>query len=287
MTAAPPVRVRSRHVQWVEDRLSARDWAIIETVNRLGLVSGVQLERCHFADLAEGRSRTVSRSRTLARLVAWRVLLPLPRRVGGPRQGSSVTVFALDTAGVRLLRQRTGMDNAGRIRRPGIPGERFVRHVLAVAELYTGLVEAARSGNFILRQFQAEPRWPDGLGGSVNPDAYVVVSNGRVDHLWWIEVDMATESLPTVRRKLRTYLDFLARGGHGPRGVMPRVLVAVPDQHRAAAVRAEVSPCRRPPPTLCTLSVKASWRRGWCKNSLHSRTGLFGGSNDSQMNQTA
>jgi Replication-relaxation len=253
MTAAPPVRVRSGHVQWVADRLSARDWAIIETVNRLGLISGVQLERCLFADLAEGRSRTVSRSRTLARLVRWRVLLPLPRRVGGPRQGSSVTVFALDTAGVRLLRQRSGMDNAGRIRRPGIPGERFVRHACATAEIFTSLTEADRAGALILRGFQTEPRWPDGLGGSLNPDAFVVVSNGRVDHLWWIEVDMATESLPTIRRKLRTYLDFLARGGRGPRGVMPRILAAVPDHSRVVAVRAEVTTL--PPPATDLMHV--------------------------------
>jgi len=150
-------------------------------------------------------------------------------------------VFALDTAGVRLLRQRTGTANSGRIRRPGVPGERFVRHVIAVAEMFTTLTEADRAGTLILRQFEAEPRWPNGLGRSLNPDAFVVVSNGRVDHLWWIEVDMATESLPTIRRKLRTYLDFLARGGRGPRGIMPRVLVSVPDHARAAAVRAEVA----------------------------------------------
>ncbi len=250
MTAhAPPGRVRSDHVQWVADRLSARDWAIIETVDQLGLATGQQIEKCHFADLVEGRSRTVSRSRALARLVRWRVLLPLPRRVGGPKQGSSVTVFALDTTAVRLLRQRTGTDNAGRIRRPGIPGERFVRHVITVAEMFTSLTEADRTGALILRQFQAEPRWPDGLGGSLNPDAFVAVSNGRVDHLWWIEVDMATESLPTIRRKLRTYLDFLARGGRGPRGIMPRVLVAVPD-HAGLPPSGPKSPDYHLPPPI-------------------------------------
>jgi hypothetical protein len=242
MTATPsPLRVRSGQVHWVVNRLSTRDWAIIETVNRLKLVTGQQLERCHFRDLAVGRSRTVSRSRTLARLVAWRVLLSLPRRIGGPRQGSSVTVFALDTAGVWLLRQRTGTDNTRRIRRPSVPGERFIRHTIAVAELYTDLVESERAGALILRQFQVEPRWPNGLGGSLSPDAFVVVSNGRVDHLWWIELDRATESLPTIRHKLRAYLDFLARGGRGPRGVMPRVLVAVPDDKRTIAVQAEVA----------------------------------------------
>jgi hypothetical protein len=247
MTAdAPPVRVRSGHVQWVADRLSARDWAIIETINRLHLVTGHQLERLHFADLAAGRSRTVTRSRTLARLVRWRVLVPLPRRVGGPRQGSTVTVYALDTAGGWLLRQRASQGTARRIRRPGLSGERFVRHTLAVAELSVTLVEADRSGAFVLRDFQPEPRWPDGLGGWLKPDAYLVVSNGRVDHLWWVEMDLATESLPTIRRKLRTYLDFLSRGGRGPRGAMPRVLVVVPEPARAIAVQGEVGAL--PPP---------------------------------------
>lgn len=63
-----------------------------------------------------------------------------------------------------------------------------------------------------------------------------MVSNGRVDHLWWAEVDRATESLATIGRKLLSYLDFVNRGGRGPRNAVPRVLVTVPDHQRREAI---------------------------------------------------
>lgn len=244
MTAdhSPVLRVRTGHVTWVADRLSARDWAVVETVNRLHLVTGRQIERLHFAELS-GRSRTVTRSRTLARLMDWRVLMPLPRRVGGAGRGSTVTVYALDTCGSRLLTERLNQKAVqSKTRRPGVPGERFVHHILSISELYVDLVEAERAEQFQLRTFQAEPAawWPNGIGGWLKPDAFLVVSNGKVDYLWWIEVDLGTESMPTVMRKLRTYVDFVNRGQAGPRGAVPRVLVSVPNDRRRATLSGEI-----------------------------------------------
>lgn len=251
----PVLRVRTGHVAWVADRLSARDWDVIETVNRLHLVTGRQLERLHFAELS-GRSRTVTRSRTLTRLVAWRVLMPLPRRVGGPGRGSTVSVYALDAAGSRLLIERLNQKSVQlKVRRPGMPSERFVRHILATSELYVSLVESERAGQFQLRTFQAEPAawWPNGLGGWLKPDAFFVVSNGKVDYLWWVEVDLGTESLPTVVRKLQAYLDFVNRGQVGPRGGVPRVLVSVVGDLRRVALAEQVG--RLPAPAVKLLHV--------------------------------
>jgi hypothetical protein len=239
-----PSRVRAGHVAWLADRLSPRDWDILTTVNRLRVVSGPQLGRLHFADHRTATASAYSRSQVLARLVRWRVLAQLPRRIGGPAHGSSASVYALDTAGHHLLaRQRIQDPRGSRVRRPGVVSDRWTNHTLTVAELYVAFVEAHRAGRLILRDFRAEPHawWPDGLGGWLKPDAYVVVSDGKVDHLWWVEVDMATESLPTVQHKLRTYLDFDRRGGLGPRQAMPRVLISVPTQHRGAAAFAKVA----------------------------------------------
>lgn len=207
MTAAqPPKRVRTRHLAWVGERLSERDWKILEAVNRLHLVTGLQVERLFFVDLGP-RSRIVSRSRALARLVAWRVLVRLPRRVGGARRGSSVAAYALGSAGQRLLALRAnGEQKPPAIRKVGVPSDRFVAHILAVSELDACLTEANRIGSLVLRQFTTEPSawWPNERGGWLKPDAFFIVSNGQVDHLWWAEVDRATESVATVNRKLRT-----------------------------------------------------------------------------------
>lgn len=244
MTAAqPPKRVRAGHLAWVGERLSERDWLVLETVNRLHLVTGWQLDRLHFAGL-HGRSRTVTRSRTLSRLTQWRVLTRLPRRIGGAKRGSSVAVYALDTAGQRLLVERASWaGTAPTVRRPGAPSERFVAHVIDTSELYVQLVEAGRAGLVTLRDFVTEPAswWPNGVGSWLKPDAYLVISNGTVDHLWWIEVDRATESTEAVKRKLRSYLDFINRGQLGPRDAIPRVLVTVPGAKRCRDVASLVA----------------------------------------------
>lgn len=249
MTGTPaPQRVRTRHVAWVAERLSERDWNILEAVNHLHLVTGLQLERLFFADLTT-RSRIVTRSRCLSRLVSWRILTRLPRRVGGAQRGSSVAAYALGPTGQRLLVMRAYSDTTPpAIRNVGVPSDRFIAHILDVTELYVRLAEASRSSSLILRQFTTEPAawWPTDQGKWLKPDAFFVVSNGRVDHLWWAEVDRATESLATIGRKLRTYLDFVNRGGLGPRDAVPRVLVTAPDDRRQETIHKLT--VRMPPP---------------------------------------
>ena len=249
MTAhLPPEPVRAGHVAWVAARLSTRDWHIVEAVHRLRLVTGWQLDRLYFAELA-GRSRTVSRSRALSRLVSWQVLARLPRRVGGAQRGSSVAVYALGVAGQRVLRERaSGTPLSKPVRPATVPGDRFIAHTLAIAELYVQLVEADRAGQLRLWEFKANASawWPNGEGGWLKPDAYLVTSNGRVDHLWWAEVDRATESVPTVTTKLQTYLRFVQQGQIGPREAIPRVLITVPHEQRRTALTNVVQ--RLPPP---------------------------------------
>lgn len=231
-------RVRQAHVDWLLDRLSERDWWIVTAMGRVRLLTGQQIERLAFADLS-GRSRSVVRWRVLKRLADWRVLASLPRRVGGAVRGSGSTAYALDSAGQQLVRMRDDVPDYVHVRRPTMPGERFVRHVLAVSELYVQLVEAARRGGFELADFRAEPfAWvPDGLGGWLKPDAFLSVSSSEVSDDWFAEVDLATEHIPTLKRKVETYLDFYERGQFGPNGVMPRVLFVVPDERRQEAAQ--------------------------------------------------
>lgn len=234
-------RLRPSHLEWVADRLTDRDWQIIQAVNDLRLLTGRHIERLFFAGLGSSRSRTASRSRALKRLVAWRVLVPLPRRIGGAGRGSTPQAFALDSAGQRLIRQRQlASGQLPRVRRPGAPGDRTIRHILAVSECFVALTETARTHDFRVVTFQAEPScwWPNGLGGYVKPDAYTVLGLGRVRDHWWIECDLATESLPAVKRQLLTYLDFADRGQLGPGRIMPRIAIATTNPARQHAIQA-------------------------------------------------
>lgn len=241
-----PRRVRLPHVERLLGAVSPRDWAIISSLYRLRLASGLQLERLHFYDLAS-RSKSVKRWQVLKRLVDARVLMPLERRVGTAAGGSDKLCYALDSAGQRLMQFRMNAEAPEtRVRRPRMPGERFVAHTLAVSELYVGLVEFGRLGGFTVEQFDIEPRWPDGLRGWLRPDAYVQLAYNGDRYSWWYEADMATESLPTVETKLRSYLNFVRRGQLGPGGITPWVLVGVPTQARLAAIQKEVNKLDEP-----------------------------------------
>jgi hypothetical protein len=216
------------------ETLSEREWQIMGTVNRLRLATGLQLEWLHFAELT-GKSRSVVRWRILKRLVDAQVLMPLTRRVGGGLRGSAQLAYALDVAGERLLRLRRNLRaDDERIRRPGPIGERFVAHTLATSELYVQLVEHSRIESFTVDEYLAEPAswWPNGAGGWMKPDAYLSISAGDVIDHWWIEVDLATEAVPTLRGKFMAYMDFVALGQLGPADVVPRVLVTVPTAPR-------------------------------------------------------
>ena len=75
-------RVRWSYVEALAERLTDRDWQIIESLNRVRLATGLQLERLHFHELA-ARSRSIMRWRVLKRLSDARVLAA-PARRGGP-----------------------------------------------------------------------------------------------------------------------------------------------------------------------------------------------------------
>src|SRR6266536_5163029 len=244
-------RVTRAGVERVADGLGERDRAILASMSRLRVLTGRQVERLHFAGLG-GAHRDRTRRRVLERLVGLGVLAPLERRIGGVRAGSAGLVFALGPVGQRLpgLMPTKGLDwmtTVRRSRRPGTPTERFLKHSLAVSELYVHLVEHARGGLFQLITFRAEPAcwWRDSEGMWIRPDAYVVVgtkedrkADDAWEDLWAIEVDMATESLPTLRRKLTAYLDLVEQGESGPDGGdLPGVLITVPDKHRLRDVR--------------------------------------------------
>ncbi|MGA9690232.1 MAG: replication-relaxation family protein [Pseudonocardiaceae bacterium] len=229
-------RVTGAAAERIAEGLSRRDQAIADTVRRVRVVTGRQLERLHFAELL-GAHRDRTRRRVLARLTDLQVLTTLDRRIGGARAGSAGLVFALGVVGQRLAALLPHRDNPTqeRVRRPGSPTDRFLKHSLAVSELYVQLVELARHQHFTLAGFRAEPAcwWQDSTGNWIKPDAYVCLETADLTDSWAIEVDRATESPSTIRHKLSVYLQLVELGDNGPDGdVLPRVLITVPDEQR-------------------------------------------------------
>lgn len=250
-------RVTGAYLAEVRGRLGERDWAVLGSLERVRVLSGGQLERLLFDDIAS-TSRGRTRRRVLGRLVELGLVVTLQRRIGGVRAGSAGLVYALSAGGQRLLDQEVGI-LAPRYRLPGTPGTLFLAHALTVAEIYVALSEECRRVLGVeLRTFDAEgaARWPIGASrsGFLRPDALVVLGADGIEDVWWLEVDRDTESLPRIGAMLRRYLDFAHSGLAGPGGVVPRVLVSVTSEERADAVRSLV---RRLPPPAAALFVVA------------------------------
>jgi hypothetical protein len=211
--------------------------AILRDLGRVRCLTGGQLERLHFHDL-QSANRDRARRRVLTRLIHLSLISTLSRRIGGVRAGSAGLVYSLDATGQRLL---SLLDHEGdiKVRRPWTPGTLFLQHTLAVAELYVSLREAERSGKLELSVFLAEPAsWQrTATLGTLKPDAYTLIAHGETEDAWWIEVDRATESRTTLRRKFNLYLLAAQAGIVGPDKLLPRVLVTVPDKPRLEAVR--------------------------------------------------
>jgi hypothetical protein len=240
-------------------QLSDRDLAILRQVAELRLMSARQIEAVHFPCSEHGSAgaATRARQRVVARLIRERLLVSLVRRIGGVRAGSAGLVLGLGPVAGRVLR----LD--GR-RRAYEPSGRFVAHTLAISQLVVDVILAGRAGHCDLLTWQAEPQsWRSftGLSGRqvIRPDAFVRLGVGEYELDWFCELDLASESLPTVLAKCRLYADYYQSGEEQARhGVFPRVVWIVPDAARAERVWAAITRSRAFPDGLFVVSTMAS-----------------------------
>jgi hypothetical protein len=210
---------------------------VLNFVSECRLASGKQLVRRFWQTSNRDTAAARAGRRALKHLADNRVLDPLPTRtVGGLHGGSDTLVYGVGVAGVKLLARRGLIQ-----KRLGTPGERYVKHTLAITELVVALHEADRGGVLeLIEPPQFEPAcWRGfiGAGGSrvvLKPDLFVRVGAGSVsEDRWLIEVDLATEASATIRAKALRHLAYY-RSASEP--VHPRVLWAVPDMRRAEQI---------------------------------------------------
>jgi hypothetical protein len=216
---------------------SKRDRGVLETVTRLRLLSGQQLERLLFTEGENPASNARLARRTLARLVERGCLDRLERRIGGVRAGAAGHVYFATGRAQRLVAYWNGY-GLQRPRSRYEPSAAFARHTLAIAECYVQLVEADRAGDTELIAFDAEPAcWQSyiGVGGVrqwVKPDALVRLGlDASHEARAWLEVDCGTEGRTALVRKCRAYASCYRAGGLE---VFPRVVWIATNKRRAA-----------------------------------------------------
>ena len=245
-----PTRLRS-----ISDELSARDRAVLVFVSETRLTTGRQLARRFWAASPDGDSPEARAARrTLGRLAQSQVLTPLPRRIGGPRAGSSGIVYGVGTAGLKLL-ARSGFH----ARRLSAPGAMFTDHTLAIAETVVELHEADRAGELELIAVQTEPTCWRGfvaVGGAavhLKPDLFVRIgAAGASEDCWMIEVDRSTEGSGALRVKAERHLAYW---GSGQEPTHPRVLWAVPDEQRVSQLTHVLRPLPDPADRLFAICL--------------------------------
>jgi hypothetical protein len=249
MTAVPERRrrVSRRQLLHIERDLSDRERAVLGSVERFHFLTTGQLQLLHFTDHASSASAGRVCRRALHRLADLRVIEALERRIGGIRAGSAAYIWRVGPIGDRLLRDAT--DGPARRKEPS---PRLLDHTLAVAACYCELVVAARQGAIELLEATPEPgSWRRylGPGGSrevLKPDLHAVTASGEYEDHWFVEVDRATESLPTVLKQCALYEAYRRTGQEqAARGVFPRVLWVVPDERRATQLRSAIGRARQ------------------------------------------
>lgn len=224
----------------VASQLSDRHWQILHSLQALPYLTTRQLQRWHYppSEFTPTSAARTSRQ-ALRRLAGFGLVDHLERRIGGVRAGSSGFVWSLTAQGATLL----GEDTRRRWREPSIS---HLEHSLAIAELVVQVEETTEQGPIHALTVETEPRcWrevPVAQGGLklLKPDLRLTLTAGELELHWFVEIDRATEHRPALARKCRTYLRAWQAGVEAEHGIFPRVLWVVPDEERAAVLRAVI-----------------------------------------------
>ncbi|MCW2783995.1 MAG: hypothetical protein JWP74_512 [Marmoricola sp.] len=157
----------------------------------------------------------------------------------------------LTSVGQRLRNLRSGRGATGTVREPG---ERFIAHYLAIADVRLALVQAERAGGSIsVLQCVIEPRaWRrfTSFGGTevLKPDLFAITvtpDDADFEEHWFIEVDRGTESLPTVLKQCDRYEAYRRSGqAEAEHGVFPLIVWVVPDERRASKLAERITNAR-------------------------------------------
>ncbi|WP_280448630.1 replication-relaxation family protein [Nocardia brasiliensis] len=249
LSGTTPTRKRPvRDLGKLAKQMSERDWSILRSVAEHRYLTVSQIHALHFGDMPPASGLRTAQ-RVLARLRRDRVLANLKQRIGGHQPGSNATVHYVDEVGDRLLRQQSDRQTRRPFREPT---QRFLDHQLGIAAAHVALVEARRAGQVELLCCDIEPtswRTYVGIGGArlaLKPDLYAETASPPgseyIDPAF-IEIDMGTESIPTLIKKCREYESYRRQGIEQERsdGIFPRVIWSMTADSEAKAERRRIA----------------------------------------------
>lgn len=234
-------RVGVRQLARLAERLSDRDRDVLQMIADHRYLTTHQVQQFCFVDHETASTGARVTRRVLSRLGRDGLIAPLDRRVGGLGSGSAVTIWRLTAAGSRIV-----YGDAKR-RRGTEPSERFLRHCLAVADVHVLLCQHRRIEAIESVAVEVEPAsWRKYLGPGgeprwLQPDLSAVITTTDFIDRMFIEVDLGTESLPTLLRKCQYYEDYRRSGIEQDRhGSFPLVVWLLTTTERVTKLRTAI-----------------------------------------------
>lgn len=262
VTSSPEITTKRRRrvdadiLQRIADLMPERDREVLERIAEHRYLTTHQVQAFVFTNHGTAESAARTTRHVLQRLERNALLRPLKRRIGGVRAGSAARVWQLAPAGARLLR------DDGTTHRSHEPSPRFLAHCLAIADVHLGLLQLSVLDAVQRVTVQCEPdcwRRYTGQAGEprwLQPDLAAVISTADYDDRWFLEVDLDTESLPTLLKKAGQYESYRAGGiEQHEHGAFPLVLWVFTHAERAERFRAAVLRSPRLTPQLHRLAT--------------------------------
>lgn len=248
-------RLSRRALEHLAEVMPERDHRVLELVAAHRFLTTNQIERFVFTEHASADSASRSARYVLARLEKNLLLASLERRIGGVRSGSAARIWQLTAGAARLLKAD------GLSFRRHEPSPRFLAHCLAVADVHL-LLRDLKRGHVSAIDVQVEPEsWRSftGAGGerrSLQPDLSATVHATNFSERWFVEVDLGTESLPTLLRKCAQYESYRSTGiEQDEHGAFPLVWWVLTDADRAARLQHTIRRTPRLTPDLYRVTT--------------------------------
>ena len=231
-------RISNLRLGQIELGLTERDKAILRTIRQLRFVKTDQLRRLYFPNLT--RSLQASKTAAIKKLNRFKadgLVDYLPREYNKARYGAQSLIWYLTEAGNRLL--DLGIEDEKKRKRTQESSPTFLRHTIAVAECFVQVTEICRGEEQMrLTSVVVEPEcWRayehKGMQISLRPDLYAETVSGKYFDHWFIEIDLATESISTIINKCKRYHEYyLTNKEQHATGVFPLALWIVPTEER-------------------------------------------------------
>lgn len=202
-----------------------RDRQIVLSVARWRQLAAGHLRAMHF----DGLSSQTPLDRALKRLVERKYLARIERRmVGGTGAGSGQYVYQLGRAGWALV----GREKAY------WPFRAVDYHTLAIADVYVEFLALQREKRLAILNVTTEPETLTTIAGiELRPDLFIEVADmvNGLRRIFWIEVDMGTERMSVIRKKLADYWHAYQNAPEADG--FPQILFIAPDDERKKQLR--------------------------------------------------